>query len=225
MATDISFSDSGKLIKTYPLSQMKKIFKVYDIEVYDQVVHKNKKYKAFKTSEVFEKIYGSKWKNRDEMEFTCADGYKPSFDSSYLLRGDSYLAFSYQDQKSFTTDLKSHNKKDVEMGPLYLVWKAKKGSFIYNKKDSIWPYQLVSFDFISFKTKFPSLYPKTLQRKWKKDLRYSKKLVLSAHSINKVGGTLALILYIQIELLITLKKKTNEVENPQTFRYNSKMPL
>ena len=123
---------------------MKKKFKTYNIEIYDQVGMAPGS-EAFKTSEVFNKVYADSWKHKDEMEFTCVDGYQPSFDSSYFLKGESYLAFAYVDKNKFTTDLKSHNKTDVEMGPLYLVWKAKKGSYIYNKKDSICRYQLILF--------------------------------------------------------------------------------
>ncbi len=94
-AQNIKFYDAGKEIKSLKLDVMKKNFKVHTIEVYDQVLHNMKRYKAFSTNEVFTKIYGNSWKNKEEIEFTCADGYKPSFDSSILNKGSSYLAFSY----------------------------------------------------------------------------------------------------------------------------------
>lgn len=138
---------------------------------------------------VMDQAYGKKWRNQEEILFTCADGYQSSIPASKFQHFKAWLVWARKDGKSFEIKNKLQGNETVRLGPLYLVWENQHEPELLEGGASDSPYQVVSIDVISFKDRFPKLAPPANSSAAVHEgfLLY-RKYCMSCHAIDGEGG-------------------------------------
>lgn len=149
--------------------------------------------------------------------FECTDGYQPSVSLVDLLKAESFLAF--HDLSVPAAQLWPAGLEE-KLGPFYLVWPTAGKQF----KNYPWPYALVSMRFENQRDLFAEAYPKVTTAV--KGFQLYQQKCMKCHSVNKVGGTMGIEFNHPKNITDYWKEDHiwEFVQNPQSFRYNSKMP-
>lgn len=193
---------------------------IVEIE-HDKVFKQTKKYRAVPFQPVLEKLIAQHQIDigSTELIYTCTDGYQPSNGLREVMeQGQAFLAFADVDVPEEQIWVEEYRKK---FPPFYLVWKG------IPPDDNIiaWPYGLYAITFAPSKVVFDAIYPKD-EAKLAVGFELFKNNCLKCHSINKIGGIMGpefnypinITTYWQREHILAF------VKNPQSYRYNSKMP-
>ena len=152
---------------------------------------------------------GVSTKEERHLIFECKDGYRPQVSLEDALSGKAYLAYGGWPD--------SLNQK---LAPFYLVWL----NTDVNDKQFPWPYALTNIRLQQVKDAFAAAKPKKAIHD--KGFELFSNTCMRCHSVNKVGGTLALEFNYPKNITEYWTKENiwNFIQNPQSFRYNSKMP-
>ena len=149
--------------------------------------------------------------------FECTDGYQPSVPLVTLLKANSYLAFH-----DYAAPENQHWPKELadKLGPFYLVWPNADNDF----QAYPWPYALTNMRFENQKELFAAAYPHTKEAV--KGFQLYQKKCMKCHSVNKVGGTMGIEFNHPKNITEYWKEDHiwEFIQNPQSYRYNSKMP-
>lgn len=182
----------------------------------DMVFKKEKYYQAFELRNILD--YYIKENQLDtlgiELVLTCKDGYRPSIPLSSVYKGAAYLAFNDLSQEENWSN-------EAKFAPYYLVWGGDKQIV----KGSGWPYGLVSIELIQNKDLFANAYPHH-NPQMQQGFELYKKYCMKCHSINKIGGNMGPELNYPKNITEYWSQKDilAFIQNPSSFRYNSKMP-
>ena len=107
-----------------------------------------------------EQVYGSRWREEEELLFTCSDGYQPGFPVQRLLEHRAWLAFERVGSDHFSLlKHESGESKRIGLAPFYLVWSNLDDPVVREEGDYGWPYQLVGVDLIRARDRFPAMTP------------------------------------------------------------------
>ncbi len=223
----LSFSNTGKLVKKSTFSEFTTKPGIMEITVWEPHENKDVTYRGFEANAVFNAIYGEKWRDAEEVLFTCSDGYQPSVPVERFKKHKAYFVFERLDQKSFKVQNRFQNEKDVELGPYYLVWDNRKSDELRKMEARGWPYQVVATDLVKFADKFPKLSPpEKSNQKINDGFIAFRNNCMACHTINGEGGGKA----------PELNYPTNVTEyfsdtwlnkwmlEPRSIRFNSAMP-
>ena len=90
----------------------------------------------------------------DQIQFLCADGYKPIFDGPVVELYDGYLAYTREGGNTFTVLDSSRDNRVIDLAPYYMVWDNFKNPELANETGSLWAYQVIGLDLISIKDKY-----------------------------------------------------------------------
>lgn len=151
--------------------------------------------------------------------FTCSDGYQPTQKISELMSAEGFLAF--QDLALKDTGKSWPDSVSEKFVPLYLVWK----NIPYDETTLGWPYGLIKIKIEKANTLYDPITPHS-EPTAMKGFELYKKHCIKCHSINKIGGNLGPEMNYP-KNITEYWPKTNIiafVKNPQSFRYNAKMP-
>ena len=162
-----------------------------DVEVHEPHESKRVVYEAYPLIPVLEQVYGPRWRDEEEILFTCADGYRPSIPVSEFLRDQAYLAFRRSDQERFTVDNVEQGQSDVSLGPFYLVWENLRNRSTRVRESAIWPYQVVGIDLIRFADRFERMLPPRTDENVTAGFVAYRRYCMSCHKINGQGGAKA----------------------------------
>ncbi|MBP6217455.1 MAG: hypothetical protein KA436_02585 [Oligoflexales bacterium] len=225
---NISFKKKGELVQEYSVEELKKKFPIKDIQVFEPHEKKIITYSAFEAASLLKKIFGPQWAEQEEILFTCSDGYQPSV-PSYLFKGhQSFLAFSIKERNDFSITNVLQNNEKVALGPLYLIWDNLKSEDIKKEGASIWPYQVVGLDLISFAERFPKMAPPPgSSDSVQKGFHTFRKRCMSCHTINGEGGSktgVELNYPVNAVEMIQPVYLRQWIKDPSSVRYGSKMP-
>ncbi len=149
--------------------------------------------------------------------FECTDGYRPHMPLEKVLRGNGYLA--YRDLEA-PEGKQWHDSVAQTMPPFYLIWP----DAATESKDYVRPYALKGVEFKKAEEEFAAAIP------WAKEHMAGYQLFSSTcmkcHSINKAGGAKAPELNYPKNITEYWTKENiwNFIQNPASFRFNSKMP-
>lgn len=187
----------------------------------DQVFKKNKKYLAYPLQPILEQTIRDH--NIDilstEIIFACTDGYRPSNRLQDVMdHGKGFLAFRDLEAPEGQSWSGEESEK---YAPFILVWK----NLSADDKKLAWPYGLYSLSLVSSDAIFASIYPAD-NSALEPAFDLFKQNCMKCHSINKIGGIMGpefnyptnITSYWKRENIVAFAK------NPQSFRYNSKMP-
>lgn len=222
---DIVFKKKGATVKTYSLADFKKEFPVETLTVRED--HEDRKevtYRGTSLKHIIQKVYGGKVE-QDEILFSCSDGYQPSVPLMKALKHQTFLAyekvegpFEFKDQSS---------GKVIQYGPIYFVWENIKDPEIKLEGLELWPYQVVTFDLISFEERFKSLIPKAkMSEAAKRGFVAYRVHCIQCHRINGEGGAKGIELNYPASVTEYFKPAWLKkfIVSPQEVRVGSAMP-
>lgn len=189
---------------------------------FDHFFKTSKTYRAYSFNELLKPYLeqlGIDSTSNAVVTFHCTDGYKPTKKVNELLTGEGYLAFRDEgvDQaKRYWPDSISG-----KFSPFYLVWE----NVPYGDQSFTWPYGLYKIQINKVDELFNPIYPQD-DSKAAAGFELFKENCLKCHSINKIGGEMAPDL--NYPKSITSYWATEDiwgfVKDPQSYRYNAKMP-
>ena len=100
-------------------------------------------YVGYPAADVMAQLFGTAWHSRAEtVELRALDGYVSRIDVARFLKETAYLVFARADGAPFTVDQIRQNRKDVPLGPYYLVWDNVSNPALLAEGSVNWPYQV-----------------------------------------------------------------------------------
>ncbi|NRB46860.1 MAG: cytochrome c [Saprospiraceae bacterium] len=189
---------------------------------YDHTLKHEQKYKAYPFSKVFASLLAQgdyDWIQASDpskilITYKCVDGYNASTTLDVALSQESYIAF---------TDLNSETeawtgRMASKMPPFYLVWEE----VPYDDHSLLWPYGLSKLTLTPYEAAYASIMPKENLEGFK----LYETHCLKCHSLNKIGGVMGpefnyprnILSYWEADNMWAF------LNDPKSFRYNSKMP-
>jgi len=218
-ATPLKFEIGGKEVKTLSASEIKQQAK--EIVVIEPHENQNITYLAVPMIQLFEQAYGKNWDQREEVVFTCSDGYQPSIPLRAFKNHKAFLAVG---RKSGKFEVKDRGKT-IPVGPYYLIWENIKDKEQRKKGAGVWPYQVVSLDLIFFAEKFPGLAPpKKHSKQVERGFMSFRTHCMKCHTMNGDGGKKAVELNYPINVTEYFNSKWLYKYAPLKIRFNSQMP-
>lgn len=188
------------------------------ITVDDPVYKKKKTYEGFPLLKIL-KLYGLAG---DEIEFHCADGYKPILQLEQIEKGQPFIVFRDVEAKDGKWESFEVGKSKKNPDPFYLVWPKPIA-------EAQWPYQIIGLAQIDFSQKYSKIYPQELKKisgPIKSGFHLFKDHCLKCHSINLEGGELGPEFNIpkNITEYRNLKYLRAFISDSNTYRIKSPMP-
>ena len=121
-AMALEFKSSGVVKATVEDTILATKWKPTPITVIEPHEKKPVTYIGVAFAKMMDAIYGHDWQTREEVLFTCKDGYQPSIPVAKFEAYKSWLVWARKDAKSF--ELVNHlpGNQKVALGPTYLVW-------------------------------------------------------------------------------------------------------
>lgn len=208
----------------WTLAQIKQKVPVQRIKLFDPVYNSEKSFEGVSLLQLLKAAGYRHGQAVDEVVFTSADGYAPSMPLEYVLDDQALLVFAETGKKEFEFAPVAQGKAMVSPAPFYLVWKQGKAV----AKTRPWPYQLVKLELVSFKQRYPKLYPTNTPQNSAayQGFLLFKQFCISCHSINLQGG--------DVGPELNAPKNVTEywteahlkafITNASDYRYKSKMP-
>ncbi len=223
----IKFQVNGQLVQSLEQTELLNLDSPVTIEVFEPHELQTVRYMGWKTRDILQKILGPDWIKNEEVLFTCSDGYQASIPVANFLAHDSYLVYEREGSKEFELINSLQLNEKVNLGPFYLVWDNINDPVIRAEGASLWPYQVVAIDFVSFKSRFGLMAPDAkATRDVKQGFLEFRKACSNCHKINGVGGDKSIEL--NYPLNVTEYYKSNFlpqwIDQPQSVRHNSIMP-
>ncbi|GEM_PF-4738637 len=142
----IDFYSKGKLVKSLSLDEMKKLSPAAEVTVTEPHMKEAKTYEAVAMAPVLDSVYGKKWRTAKDIEFTCLDGYKPVYSTTFYKKYDPHLAFAEKGKSSFEIVKPQEGNKVAALAPFYVVWDYAKHPAAEKMGLSAWTYQLNAID-------------------------------------------------------------------------------
>ncbi|ATH08600.1 hypothetical protein BIY24_11785 [Halobacteriovorax marinus] len=220
---ELLFSNEKKQVKKITLSELKSRFKPQKVSVFNPYTLKPEIYNAFDMKEIFNFIYGKKWRDSFAFRVSTKDKYSPLIETYKFNERKSYLAYSRSDNKEFVS-LTFYKEKIVDLAPFYLIWNENKEE-VPSRRMSHWPYKVIGFNLVS---SFPEylIPPKDSNQKLKWGYENVRKHCLACHSLYGHGSTKAGEL---ISNNLTKKFSDKElkrfINQPRKVNPRSKMPI
>ena len=150
----------GEVRKTRSVEDLARLPSKAVIRVFEPYEEQAVQFIGVPLNSVLDAVYGEGWRNWDEVLLTCRDGYQPSFPVSRLLAFDAWLAIEREDAESFSIlKLERGERVEVDLSPFYLVWDNFDDPELRAQGDYGWPYQLIGFDLIDARKRFPLMTP------------------------------------------------------------------
>ncbi|MEW6056353.1 MAG: c-type cytochrome [Bdellovibrionota bacterium] len=221
-----TFKSHGKEVKKLSLDSLQKVVSPEKVRVDDPSAKEQVTYEALQFQKILNSVYGDAWKRAEELLFTCADGYQPSIPSRVFQDYDAFLALK-KESGDFSIINRHHGGERVELGPFYMVWNNLKQPKVKNEGVSIWPYQIVSVDLVSFAERFPNMAPPSASsRSAKRGFLAFRKQCMPCHSMNGEGGARGVELNYPVNVTQYFKMDWLKrwIDDPRAIRFNTTMP-
>jgi mono/diheme cytochrome c family protein len=186
---------------------------------YDHFFKKSKRYQVVPLNTLLEPLLAQvKDTSGLRISFVCVDGYAPDMPLSKVLAHEGYVALRDADlpaDKNWPDSL----RKVFE--PFYLVWQN-----IPKEDDTFaWPYGFFQIKITTFADAFGAAYPKG-NRAAQKGFAVFQLHCMKCHGVNKIGGVMGPEFNYPKNITEYWKKEDiwQFIQNPQSYRYSSKMP-
>lgn len=92
---------------------------------------------------VLDALLGARWREGGALEFRAADGYVSSIPVEQFGRYPAWLVHRRADGAEFATHNVYLDKRDIPLGPWYLVWDNVGRPELIALGDHYWPYQVI----------------------------------------------------------------------------------
>lgn len=225
--SSLTFKDHGTEVKKLEQTALESLAGPQSWTVYEPHEKKERSYRVMPFTQLMDKVYGVKWRNAEEILFTCIDGYQPSIPTEKFLKYEAGIAFPENTADSFELVNTLQNNEKISLKPYYLIWNNLKSKDLRMEGASDIPYQVVGIDLIAFSAKFPKLFPgKNATASVTAGFLHFRKHCLNCHTINGDGGGKAPELNIPMNVTEYWKPKALKqwIANPASVRHNTTMP-
>lgn len=153
------FASDGKLVARHDLSWLRGLGP-REVTVFEPYEAREVRFEAVRFADVLDAVYGEAWRGREELLFSCRDGYQPTLPVRRVLEHEAWLAFDRADEEGFAIwKRESGRRQRIELAPFYLIWENLEDARIRLEHDYGWPYQLVAIDLIDARDRFPAMAP------------------------------------------------------------------
>lgn len=223
----VTFKEHGKVRQTAEQTTLESLAPAESWSIYEPHEKRERTYRVIPFNQMMDKIYGPGWRKAEEILFTCSDGYQPSIPTAKFLKFDAGLAFPTGPGDVFELTNTLQNNERITLRPYYLIWNNAKAPALKQEGASDIPYQLVGIDLISFREKFPNLYPgKNSSVEATRGFLSFRKYCLNCHTINTEGGGKAPELNVPVNVTEYWQPKLLKtwILNPAAIRWNTPMP-
>ena len=216
-AQELEFSNGVKL----DLKTMKKVFKVYEVERFNDYINRPETYYAFSAREVLSQVYGPRWihlNNYVQVEGT--DKYKAIINTYKFRFSAGFIAFKKKNSRIFNTVFEYN--KIVDLSPFFLIWKESYKDGDLRRTDH-WVYKLKKISV--FKSTPLHLMPKhdASTEVFSGYDNYLKQCI-QCHAIDGFGGTKSFNIFKGDYLNKEDKYLMRFISHPRYFKKGAKMP-
>ena len=162
------------------------------IEVQDAILSVGERqimveYIGYPAADVMAQLFGTAWHARAEtVELRALDGFVSRVDVARFLKETAYLVFARADGAPFTVDQIRQNRKDVPLGPYYLVWDNVSNPALLAEGSLNWPYQVGQVNLVSLSD--TALLPDGLAADLHEGAELARRYCLQCHKVNGYGG-------------------------------------
>jgi len=165
LVSQLTFKDRANpnVSQTLTLTEMLSEFPSIEVEILEFLENRQMTFRGIAVNALFDKVYGEGWRDREEVLFTALDGYQSSIPVEQFLQYDSFVAYEYADttkRPSFVLT-KDSDGKLIDLGPFWLVWDNISKPSLQGTVSYGWPYQLASFELVTFAERYPNSVPPT----------------------------------------------------------------
>ncbi len=223
----LTFKDRGKELKKLNLSQLQELLKPIEVKIDSpHLPQKSAVHIGFLTTALLDKVYGESWRKRQEVLFTCEDGYQPSVPISYLLQYESFLTYKL-DSGAFEIPPKDKDSVPTPLGPYYLIWNNLKQPALKADGTGYWPFQVVSIDLVNFADRFKTMAPpESASADTIRGFSLFRARCMACHTINGEGWKKGVELNYPVSITEYLPEKwlRKWITDPSQMRFNATMP-
>ena len=198
------------------------------IEVQDAILSVGERqimveYVGYPAADVMAQLFGTAWHARAEtVELRALDGYVSRVDVARFLKESAYLVFARADGAPFMVDQIRQNRKDVPLGPYYLVWDNVSNPALLAEGSANWPYQVHQVKLVSLSDN--ALLPDGLAAELHEGAELARRHCLQCHKVNGYGGEKFPGNLAQIARVHPEPDFIRWVLSPSSMRSNSNMP-
>ena len=209
-----SVLDLAEVLKEVPQELLE------EIELTDRALKKNLRYQAVS----LEVLFGM-WQAEAKLDipntsliFTCKDGYSPSMPLANMYGKGGFITLGIKNADNSYSWPDSIAEK---FAPLYLVWR----DLEKDVRGYPWPYGLTKMNLQDTQNTFAAALPQE-DAGFDKGYKTFKLYCMKCHQINQVGGEMGPELNYPKSITEYMDKEDiwGFIKNPQSYRYNSKMP-
>ncbi len=100
-------------------------------------------FRGFTAAPLLDALLGAEWREGGAVEFHAADGYVSSIPVEQFERYPAWLVHRRADAGAFVTDNLFQGRREVPLGPWYLVWDNIGRPGLIPLGDHYWPYQVI----------------------------------------------------------------------------------
>jgi len=225
--TKIFFRLGGADVARLSLRQIRAKVPPVAIAVHEPHEAKDVTYRGIPTVALLDAVLGPGWREREELLFTCADGYQPSIPVSEVLARESVLSFERVGEKRFGLVNRLQGGEEVALGPLYLVWNNKKHPELLKSGATGWPYQVVGVDAYTYLERFGAMAPPdSAGEEAKRGFQAFRKHCFTCHTVNGAGGLKNVELNYPVSVTELFKEEwlLKWILDPSSIRWKTKMP-
>ena len=103
---------------------MLELVSTHDIQLFNPLMNKRKRYMALRLKDVLDSVYGETWSSSDhsDISFRALDGYEAMLSLALLLEDGAFLAYADIDREHGWEPI---GRKLADPGPFLLVWNKK----------------------------------------------------------------------------------------------------
>lgn len=156
----LTFLSESKAVTSLTVDELTRTIEARRVEVFEPYEQTNVAFMALPFEQVLDRAYGTSWRERDAILFTCLDGYEPTIAVRRVLDQRAFLAIDRPGDVGFTIlKYEEGEEKRVDLGPFYIIWENIDDARIRNEGDYGWPYEVVGIDLVSFRSRFHEMAP------------------------------------------------------------------
>jgi mono/diheme cytochrome c family protein len=182
----LEFRASGKLVNKISLAQLKDKIKSHEINVFNSIAGKEKKYEAFSVKDILNFVYHAQWTSEQysDIAFIALDGYEAVSESIKFNEDGGFLAFRDIDVNDGWEPV---GKKKVDPGPFFLIWTGEDQTPINAYP---WPWQVIQINLLRFEDQYPTVFPTGAKVNSSAYRGFSmfRERCLHCHSMDRMGG-------------------------------------